>query len=70
MWANDTWMLTGRGDDGVFDAHQPIDEQMGDAERRRLLYVACTRASDHLVVSLHRGAPTEGQRATTTTGAR
>ena len=27
---------------------------MGDAERRRLLYVACTRAIDHLVVSLHR----------------
>jgi ATP-dependent helicase/nuclease subunit A len=59
VWANDTWMLAGRGDDGVFVAHQPIDEQMGDAERRRLLYVACTRASDHLVVSLHRGAPTK-----------
>jgi ATP-dependent helicase/nuclease subunit A len=50
-------MLAGRGDDGVFVAQQPIDEQMGDAERRRLLYVACTRAVDHLVVSLHRGAP-------------
>ncbi len=48
-----------RGDDGVFSAHQPIDEQMSDAERRRLLYVACTRASDHLVVSLHRGLPTK-----------
>ncbi len=59
VWANDTWMLAGRGDDGVFVARQPIDEQMGDAERRRLLYVACTRASDHLVVSLHRGAPTK-----------
>ena len=55
VWANDTWMLAGRGDDGVFVAQQPIDEQMGDAERRRLLYVACTRAVDHLVVSLHRG---------------
>ncbi len=32
----------------------PIDEQMDDAERRRLLYVAATRARDHLVVSLHR----------------
>jgi ATP-dependent helicase/nuclease subunit A len=41
----------------VFVAQQPIDEQMGDAERRRLLYVACTRAVDHLVVSLHRGVP-------------
>ncbi|HUS41884.1 MAG TPA: UvrD-helicase domain-containing protein [Ilumatobacteraceae bacterium] len=59
VWANDTWMLAGRGDDGVFVAQQPIDEQMGDAERRRLLYVACTRAADHLVVSLHRGAPTK-----------
>ena len=59
VWADDTWMLAGKGDDGVFVAHQPIDEQMGDAERRRLLYVACTRASDHLVVSLHRGAPTK-----------
>jgi ATP-dependent helicase/nuclease subunit A len=59
VWANDTWMLAGRGDDGGFVAHQPIDELMGDAERRRLLYVACTRAVDHLVVSLHRGAPTK-----------
>ena len=59
VWADDTWMLAGRGDDGVFVAHQPIDEQMGDAERRRLLYVACTRAVDHLVVSLHRSAPTK-----------
>jgi ATP-dependent helicase/nuclease subunit A len=57
VWANDTWMLAGRGDDGVFVAQQPIDEQMGDAERRRLLYVACTRAVDHLVVSMHRGVP-------------
>ncbi|MEW1975439.1 UvrD-helicase domain-containing protein [Microbacterium profundi] len=32
----------------------PLDEQMDDAERRRLLYVAATRARDHLVVSLHR----------------
>ncbi len=33
----------------------PIDEQMDGYERRRLLYVAATRARDHLVVSLHRG---------------
>ena len=32
----------------------PIDEQMGLHERIRLLYVACTRARDHLVVSVHR----------------
>ena len=34
----------------------PVDEQMSDAERLRLLYVAATRARDHLVVSVHRGA--------------
>jgi ATP-dependent helicase/nuclease subunit A len=37
-----------------FTAFAPIDEQMGLHERIRLLYVACTRARDHLVVSLHR----------------
>jgi ATP-dependent exoDNAse (exonuclease V) beta subunit len=39
---------------GDFDVAAPIDEQMDDRERRRLLYVAATRARDHLVVSLHR----------------
>jgi ATP-dependent exoDNAse (exonuclease V) beta subunit len=33
---------------------QPVDEQMDELEKRRLLYVAATRARDHLVVSLHR----------------
>ena len=37
-----------------FEAYQPIDEQMSFRERLRLLYVGCTRAQDHLVVSLHR----------------
>ncbi|TDW78018.1 UvrD-helicase domain-containing protein [Kribbella pratensis] len=37
-----------------FDLVQPVDEQMDDFERRRLLYVAATRARDHLIVSLHR----------------
>lgn len=37
-----------------FDLVQPVDEQMDDFERRRLLYVAATRARDHLVISLHR----------------
>jgi ATP-dependent helicase/nuclease subunit A len=39
-----------------YEAWKPIDEQMGLHERIRLLYVACTRARDHLVVSLHRKA--------------
>ncbi len=37
-----------------YDAWQPIDDQMDEHERLRLLYVAATRARDHLVVSLHR----------------
>jgi ATP-dependent helicase/nuclease subunit A len=53
VWPNDTWTMASLHDN-VFDQFQPVDEQMSDAERRRLLYVACTRAVDHLVVSLHR----------------
>jgi ATP-dependent exoDNAse (exonuclease V) beta subunit len=37
-----------------FELYQPIDEQMDFHEKLRLLYVACTRARDHLVVSVHR----------------
>ncbi|MDQ3342031.1 MAG: UvrD-helicase domain-containing protein [Actinomycetota bacterium] len=40
-----------------FEAFKPIDEQMDFHERLRLLYVACTRAKDHLIVSLHRKPP-------------
>ena len=47
-----------------FDAALPVDEQMDVDEKMRLLYVACTRARDHLVVSLHRrgsGASTSAE---------
>jgi ATP-dependent helicase/nuclease subunit A len=54
VWPDGTWTLSGKHGDEVYDRFVPLDEQMGDAERRRLLYVACTRAVDHLVVSLHR----------------
>jgi ATP-dependent helicase/nuclease subunit A len=37
-----------------FEAFKPVDEQMDVHERLRLLYVAATRARDHLVVSVHR----------------
>ncbi|HXY92623.1 MAG TPA: 3'-5' exonuclease, partial [Acidimicrobiia bacterium] len=37
-----------------FDRYEPIDEQMDFHEKLRLLYVALTRARDHLVVSVHR----------------
>jgi ATP-dependent helicase/nuclease subunit A len=39
-----------------FAAAIPVDEQMDDLERLRLLYVGATRARDHLIVSLHRSA--------------
>ncbi|HEY3144406.1 MAG TPA: UvrD-helicase domain-containing protein [Acidimicrobiales bacterium] len=38
----------------AFEAWRPLDEQMSHDERIRLLYVACTRARDHLVLSVHR----------------
>ena len=41
-----------------YETWKPIDEQMDAHERLRLLYVACTRARDHLIVSLHRRVPT------------
>jgi ATP-dependent helicase/nuclease subunit A len=37
-----------------FQALIPVEEQMDRHERLRLLYVAATRARDHLVVSVHR----------------
>jgi hypothetical protein len=39
---------------GDFDVVKPIDEQIDYRERLWLLCVACARARDHLVVSLHR----------------
>ena len=49
-----------------FDRTQPLDEQMDHNERLRLLYVAATRARDHLAVSVHRNGrnrkyPTSGE---------
>ncbi len=59
VWHRDTWTISNKNGDEIYEDFKPLDEQMGDAERRRLLYVACTRAVDHLVVSLHRlPAPT------------
>jgi ATP-dependent exoDNAse (exonuclease V) beta subunit len=37
-----------------FKSAIPVEEQMDEHERLRLLYVAATRARDHLVVSVHR----------------
>jgi len=50
-------------------AWAPIDEQMNLHERIRLLYVACTRARDHLIVSLHRKAHPNDPEAASRTNA-
>ncbi len=54
VWPGNTWTISNKHGDEIYEDFKPLDEQMSDAERRRLLYVACTRAVDHLVVSLHR----------------
>ncbi len=48
--------LNARVQTAHFELHQPVDEQMDFHEKLRLLYVACTRARDHLIVSTHRKA--------------
>jgi ATP-dependent exoDNAse (exonuclease V) beta subunit len=62
LWHDDGFevSISSRIQTGDFQVIQPLDEQMDQLERRRLLYVAATRARDHLVVSLHRA----GNRAT------
>jgi ATP-dependent exoDNAse (exonuclease V) beta subunit len=52
-----------------FERYAPIDEQMDFHEKLRLLYVAMTRARDHLVVSVHRPAKAPGTDRTTWTHA-
>ena len=47
----------------------PIDEQMGLHERIRLLYVACTRARDHLIMSVHRKVRTTPPKSSARTNA-
>ncbi|MXW59923.1 MAG: AAA family ATPase [Acidimicrobiia bacterium] len=47
----------------LFAEHQENEEEMEHAERVRLLYVALTRAKDHLVVSAHRIARGENSTA-------
>ncbi len=56
LWTDDGYeiRLTKSVQTNDFQNVAPVDEQMDAYERRRLLYVATTRARDHLVVSLHR----------------
>ncbi len=50
----------------VFARHKEREEKMNQAEKVRLLYVALTRARDHLVVSAHRQERREGDTDTGT----
>ena len=56
LWGDRSYAvhLSGGLESTEFAEAAPIDEQMDEEEKRRLLYVAATRAHDHLVVSLHR----------------
>ena len=47
----------------TFAEYRQREEQMEDAEKVRLLYVALTRAKDHLVVSAHRIERSENSKA-------
>jgi len=69
VWHGDSWTIASKEGDEIYDEFQPLDEQMGDAERRRLLYVACTRAVDHLIVSIHRKPVKDGTEARRLTSA-
>ncbi|HSJ91547.1 MAG TPA: UvrD-helicase domain-containing protein [Ilumatobacter sp.] len=69
VWHDGTWTISSsKSPDPIFEDFKPLDEQMSDAERRRLLYVACTRAVDHLVVSLHRYPGETEMRANSVSG--
>src|SRR5207342_3442253 len=46
--------VTKRAQTDAFELYKARDEQMSFDERLRLLYVGCTRARDHLVVSVFR----------------
>ncbi len=48
---------------GVLEAWRDRERHADHFERIRLLYVGCTRAQDHLVVSLHRSQPSEASLA-------
>ena len=44
-----------------FDLAKELDDEMSGPERDRLLYVALTRARDHLLMSGHHGVDTKGE---------
>jgi ATP-dependent exoDNAse (exonuclease V) beta subunit len=44
-----------------FDRRADLEEEMDRDEKLRLLYVACTRARDHLLVAVHHNAETKAE---------
>jgi len=58
LWSRDGYAVSLSKDlqSGDFQNQLPLDEQMSSYERLRLMYVAATRARDHLVVSVHRSS--------------
>ena len=58
LWSKEGYAVSLSKDlqSGDFQDQLPLDEQMSSYERLRLMYVAATRARDHLVVSLHRSS--------------
>jgi ATP-dependent helicase/nuclease subunit A len=56
LWTDDSFEVKATKDVTTerFDDALDVDEQLSYHERVRLLYVAATRAQDHLIVSLHR----------------
>ena len=61
LWSPDGYAVSLSKDlqTGDFQEQLPLDEQMSSYERLRLMYVAATRARDHLVVSLHRSGTSD-----------
>jgi ATP-dependent helicase/nuclease subunit A len=62
LWPPGDWRIADAADSD-YQELVPVDEQMSEAERIRLWYVACTRARDHLVVSTHRAELSRGATA-------
>ena len=66
LWDDDQPSIAFRKDSATenFDRRADYEAEMDDHERQRLLYVACTRARDHLLVCTHHAEGARGHGAT------
>ena len=66
LWAEDRPAIGFRKDTATehFDRQADFEGEMDEHERQRLLYVACTRARDHLLVCTHHAEGTDCHGAT------